>query len=83
MFLLRRFFRKYYKMFRSTVGLFILLLIYSFTGAAIFEAIESPNEDEVKGLITQLRAEIIDKLYNTSRSGPITYQYSKWYICML
>ena len=63
----KRFLKKYAKMFRSTIGLFILLLIYSFSGAAVFEAIESPNENERKGMINKMRDDLIGTLYNASR----------------
>ena len=62
----KRFFRKVYKICSSHVGLIILLILYSFMGAAIFRAIEGPHETQEKEEIQEVRDEVIVSVWNTT-----------------
>ena len=59
--------KKYVRIFRAPVILTVLLMLYSFVGAAIFEAIESPNEKETKNVIMKKTSTLISTLYNITQ----------------
>lgn len=63
---IKKFFKRIYRLISSHVGLLILLVLYSFAGAAIFEKLEGDHEIEEKADILDLRDDIIDTIWNAS-----------------
>ena len=61
-----RCFRVPYKLLSSHVGLIAILLVYSFAGAAMFQAIEGRHEKQEKLDILEMRRGVIQKLWNSS-----------------
>ncbi|CAH1784159.1 unnamed protein product [Owenia fusiformis] len=67
-----RFVRGLYWAISSSLGLMILLLCYSFIGAAIFQAIESPHEQQEKHEIINTREDIIQQIWNVTQENNMT-----------
>jgi hypothetical protein len=62
--LVKRFFRRVYKILSSTLGLVIALVLYSFMGASVFHVIEGRNESTVKTNILEVRDDVINNTLN-------------------
>ena len=60
--------KKITKIVSSQIGLLVILFAYSFIGAAIFQAIEGPHEEDVVRNITHLRNQLIQSAWNASQS---------------
>jgi hypothetical protein len=71
-----RIFKKMYRIFSSHLGLFFILVIYSFIGAAIFQALEGPHETQEKYDIVEMRENIISDLWADSQND--TWDQGNW-----
>jgi len=58
--------RKTWKLVTSTLGMVIVLLLFSFVGAAIFKVIEGQHEKAHKQAVQQASIDVIENLWNTS-----------------
>ena len=63
----KKFIKRCFRIIRSTVGLMLILVAYSFAGAALFRWLEGKHEAQEKAEIQQLRESIIDRVFYTSR----------------
>ncbi len=55
------------RLIRSTVGLMLILVAYSFAGAALFHYLEGKHEAQEKKDIVELRESIVDRIFYSSR----------------
>ena len=63
----KKFIKRCFRIIRSTVGLMLILVAYSFAGAALFRWLEGKHKAQEKAQIQQLRESIIDRVFYTSR----------------
>lgn len=61
--------KRVYKVFSSPIVLLLVLLAYSFGGAAIFQMVESPHETQEKFNIIEMREDIVDNVLNSTHYG--------------
>lgn len=73
---IKKWWTKLTKIVSSQIGLLLILLGYSFIGAAIFQALEQPHEDEVKANITNMRNRLLE-LFNRSNNMNSSYKLFK------
>ena len=66
-----------WKIFTSQLGLIVLLLCYTFAGAAIFQAIEEPNEQREIDNIENARSKFIADTYALAHKHETTVEFDK------
>lgn len=59
---------KFFRAIRSTLGLFVMLVLYTVAGAFVFRAIESPHEKEIVRNMIDSRERMVDKLWKLVRT---------------
>ncbi|XP_033756807.1 potassium channel subfamily K member 9-like [Pecten maximus] len=76
---LRKFLMTVYSIIKSLIGLIIILIIYTLLGAALFQAVERPYEQEQKNSLISYKEQVFKDIKDSTyqlNSGKITL--SKW-----